>query len=186
MQQNKIPDTLAFASDGTPISILKRKAKAFKKSENLNLGEAQDEIARQHGFKNWSQLSAIKLHPISENNEIIGFWQRLDHCEHEIYIDQLYAEMEYWPNDQIESKIFIKVEIEDYEGKALYVSSLHFKYPDSSVNEKSDIKQVDVDDIQALSDFLIGGMTARQIMSTLGTIGIFELDPRKLLRAKCD
>lgn len=174
-------DKHSFISDGISISRLKQEAKALKKSEEIKLSEAQNHTARQHGFADWSQMSAVKLQPIDENDEIVGFWQRLDHSEHEIYIDHLYEEIDAWPNDPIAPKIFIKITMEIDEGETLYVSSLHFKSDEVSQNETRIIKQVQADDTEAMSDFLEGGMTAGQIMNALGPIGVFDFDPLEII-----
>ena len=179
-------DKHSFVSDGTSISRLKQEAKALKKSEKIKLYKAQNHTARQYGFPDWSQMSAVKLQPIDENDEIVGFWQRLDHSEHEIYIDHLYEEIEAWSNDPVAPKIFINISMEIEEGKRLYVSSLHFKSDKVSPSETRIIKQIQTDDIEAMSDFLEGGMTAGQIMDVLGPIGAFDFDPRELLRVEND
>lgn len=177
-------DKHSFVRNGISISRLKQEAKAFKKSEDIKLHEAQNHTARQHGFADWSQMSAVKLQPIEEADEIVGFWQRLDQFDHEIYIDHLYEEIDAWPNDPIVPKIFVKIIMEIDEGETLYVSSLHFKNDEVSPNESRIIKQVQADDIEAMSDFLEGGMTAGQIMNALGPIGVFDFDPREIIRGE--
>jgi len=129
-------------------------------------------------------MSAVKLQPIDENDEIVGFWQRLDKSEHEIYIDHLYEEIDAWPNDPIAPMIFIKIIMEIDEGETLYVSSLHFKNDEGLPNESRVIKQVQANGIEAMRDFLEGGMTAGQIMNALGPIGVFDFDPREIIRGE--
>ncbi|WP_162931805.1 hypothetical protein [Sulfitobacter sp. D7] len=177
-------DKYSFVRNGISISRLKQEAKTFKKSEGIKLRDAQNHTARQQGFADWSQMSAVKLQPIDENDEIVGFWQRLDKSEHEIYIDHLYEEIDAWPNDPIAPMIFIKIIMEMDEGEELYVSSLHFKNDEGSPNESRIIRQVQADGIEAMCDFLEGGMTAGKIMNALGPIGVFDFDPREIIRSE--
>jgi len=48
--------TKTYCTNGKPLDILKREAKALSKDEGIKLGQAHDKVARAAGFSNWQDL----------------------------------------------------------------------------------------------------------------------------------
>ncbi|UWR33015.1 hypothetical protein K3759_13840 [Sulfitobacter sp. W027] len=173
--RNKL-EGLTFLSDGTPMSLLRQNARALKKAKNLKLHEALDEIAKQYGFNSWSEMSAHKVHPIAENEILVGFRQEISGRDHEVYYDHLFVEAMAQGKEQVGSSVFIATGVEEVDGETLYVTNIHFISPERGADE--DIREVRVQDVQALRALLDGGMTIRQTLAILDGLGVFDLYQR--------